>query len=85
MIINEKAQIISEILERNLNNKRITNEVASNINRMLDAEVLRIGVIGKMKAGKSSFINSLVFGDTVLPTGSTPVTATLTEIEFGTT
>lgn len=85
MIINEKAQIISEILERNLTNKRITNEVASNINRMLDAEVLRIGVIGKMNAGKSSFINSLVFGDTILPTGATPMTATLTEIEFGTT
>ena len=85
MKINEKAQIISEVLERNLTNKRITEEVASNINRMLDAEVLRIGVIGKMKAGKSSFINSLVFGDTVLPTGTNPVTATLTEIEFGTT
>lgn len=85
MIINEKAQIISEIIERNLNNKRISNELASSINTMLEAEVLRIGVIGKMKAGKSSFINSLVFGNSVLPTGTTPVTATLTEIEFGTT
>ena len=43
---------------------------------------LRIGVIGKMKAGKSSFLNALIFGDKILPTGDKPVTVTLTEISY---
>lgn len=44
---------------------------------------LNIGVIGQVKAGKSSFLNSLLFdGQTVLPKASTPKTATLTKIEY---
>jgi ribosome biogenesis GTPase A len=40
-------------------------------------------VIGQMKRGKSSFINALL-GAEVLPTGVLPVTAIITEIEYGT-
>lgn len=47
-------------------------------------KVLRIGVVGQVKAGKSSFLNSLFFdGETVLPRASTPMTAGLTVIEYG--
>ena len=52
---------------------------------MFDRNVLRIGVIGKMKAGKSSLLNALIFGGRVLPTGDKPVTVTLTYIEYGET
>ncbi len=46
---------------------------------------LNIGVIGQVKAGKSSFLNSLLFsGQAVLPKASTPKTATLTKIEYST-
>jgi DNA-binding protein Fis len=44
---------------------------------------LNIGVIGQVKAGKSSFLNSMLFdGQAVLPKASTPKTATLTKIEY---
>ncbi|WP_313638301.1 dynamin family protein [Paenibacillus sp.] len=44
---------------------------------------LNIGVIGQVKAGKSSFLNSLLFhGAEVLPKASTPKTATLTKMEY---
>lgn len=44
---------------------------------------LNIGVIGQVKAGKSSFLNTLLFdGVDVLPRASTPKTATLTKIEY---
>ncbi|MBP2114101.1 dynamin family protein [Paenibacillus silagei] len=44
---------------------------------------LSIGVIGQVKAGKSSFLNSLLFqGAEVLPKASTPKTATLTKMEY---
>lgn len=45
--------------------------------------VLQIGIVGQVKAGKSSFLNSLFFnGEDVLPKASTPMTAGLTIIEF---
>lgn len=44
---------------------------------------LQIGIVGQVKAGKSSFLNSLFFnGNSVLPKASTPMTAGLTIIEY---
>ncbi|MDR0653883.1 MAG: dynamin family protein [Synergistaceae bacterium] len=44
---------------------------------------LNIGVVGQVKAGKSSFLNTLLFdGRSVLPKASTPKTANLTKIEY---
>ncbi len=44
---------------------------------------MNIGVIGQVKAGKSSFLNTLLFdGKEVLPKASTPKTATLTKMEY---
>ncbi len=49
-----------------------------------DNEILKIGVVGQVKAGKSSFLNSLFFeGENVLPRASTPMTAGLTVLEYG--
>ena len=43
--------------------------------------LLRIGIIGQIKRGKSSFLNSLLFnGQDVLPKAATPMTAALTKI-----
>lgn len=45
---------------------------------------LNIGVVGQIKAGKSSFLNTLLFdGQEILPKAATPKTATLTRIEYG--
>lgn len=44
---------------------------------------LRIGIVGKVKAGKSSFLNALLFdGADVLPKAATPMTAGLTRIVY---
>ena len=44
---------------------------------------LNIGVVGQVKAGKSSFFNTLLFeGKEILPKASTPKTATLTKMEY---
>lgn len=45
---------------------------------------LRIAVVGQVKAGKSSFLNALLFnGDEILPKAITPKTAALTIIRHG--
>lgn len=44
---------------------------------------LNIGIIGRVKVGKSSFLNTLMFeGKPVLPSAVTPKTAVLTKIEY---
>lgn len=44
---------------------------------------LSIGIIGQVKAGKSTFLNSLLFnGKNLLPTAATPKTANLTRIRY---
>ena len=49
-----------------------------------EGKILKIGVVGQVKAGKSSFLNSLIFnGENVLPKASTPMTAGLTVLEYG--
>lgn len=63
------------------------------MNRDYDARVaklslagtpLSIGIIGQVKAGKSSFLNALLFkGEAVLPKAATPKTANLTRIRYG--
>ena len=48
-----------------------------------DDRKLNIGVIGQVKAGKSTFLNTLLFdGKDVLPSARTPKTAVLTRIEY---
>ena len=48
----------------------------------LQSEKFTIAVCGAVKAGKSTFLNSLLFGKDVLPAFSTPMTAKLNFIEF---
>lgn len=48
-----------------------------------DDRKLNIGIIGRVKVGKSTFLNSLLFdGKSILPTAVTPKTAALTRIEY---
>ncbi|WP_158934086.1 dynamin family protein [Burkholderia sp. S171] len=49
-----------------------------------DERLLQVGVVGRVKAGKSSLINALLFGgETVLPKAATPMTAALTRLSWG--
>lgn len=52
-------------------------------NAQQEGRLLRIGIIGQIKRGKSSFLNSLLFnGQDILPKAATPMTAALTRISF---
>ena len=47
---------------------------------------LRVGIVGRVKSGKSSLLNSLLFdGKDILPKAPTPMTATLTHIQYSDT
>ncbi|MDD5934036.1 MAG: dynamin family protein, partial [Clostridiales bacterium] len=88
---NHKIDVICEELEPY--SKKISIESIRNIKRNFQVKTdnffsedrkLNIGVIGRMKAGKSTFLNTLLFdGKDVLPCAVTPKTATLTKIEYG--
>lgn len=60
--------------------QKILNEFAEN------GRVLRVGIIGRVKAGKSSMLNALLFnGNDILPKAATPMTAALTIMEYSDT
>lgn len=58
---------------------------AAKLERLASDELrLSIGIMGQVKAGKSSFLNALLFeGRPVLPEAATPKTANLTRISYG--
>ncbi|RKR43453.1 dynamin family protein [Paraburkholderia sp. BL17N1] len=48
-----------------------------------EARLLQIGVVGRVKAGKSSLLNALIFeGRPILPKAATPMTAALTTLAY---
>lgn len=48
--------------------------------------LLKIGILGRVKAGKSSFLNALLFnGESILPKAATPMTAALSVLEYAKT
>ena len=67
----EKVELIHNGFQKNLKD-------AENQNR-----TLKVGVIGAMKAGKSSFLNTFIFnGEDLLPKSCIPMTAALTKISY---
>lgn len=85
--------IFEELQAKKLKVKELINKAAefgwikpeeqANYISKLENDVLTIGVIGQMKAGKSTFLNSFVFEDEVLPAATTPMTAALSVITYG--
>ena len=65
----------------------VTTTLETEIQRaQQDARKLNIGIVGAMKAGKSSFLNACIFGGRdVLPKAATPMTAALTRIRYSET
>lgn len=64
---------------------QLKQAVATKVAR-LNSEGLKlsIGIMGQVKAGKSSFVNALLFdGKPILPEAATPKTANLTRISYG--
>ncbi len=72
--ISENAVIKTEELEKTLKELQDTNRD------------LKVGIIGRVKAGKSSLLNALIFeGVEVLSKAATPMTASLTILKYANT
>ncbi len=72
--ISENAVIKTEELEKTLKGMQAENRG------------LKVGIIGYVKAGKSSLLNALIFeGKDVLPKAATPMTASLTILKYAKT
>ncbi len=72
--ISENAVIKTEELEKTLKEMQAKDRD------------LKVGIIGRVKAGKSSLLNALIFeGKDVLPKAATPMTASLTVLKYAKT
>lgn len=73
-------QFVSPVFVQDfVDQSRRVNEYANEI--MNTNRDLKIGIVGQVKAGKSSFLNAMIFdGNDILPKAATPMTAALTKI-----
>lgn len=71
--------------------KSILGDIENDFNNYLENykrlesedKILTIGIVGQVKAGKSSFLNTLFFeSENILPKAATPMTAALTKIRY---
>lgn len=72
-----KKESLRELIAKARDFGWIDDDRVTAMNDKLDNDVLTVGVIGQMKCGKSTFLNSFVFEDTILPAATTPMTAAL--------
>ncbi|KGN95674.1 hypothetical protein HQ39_05435 [Porphyromonas sp. COT-108 OH2963] len=79
----DKKQQVLATIDTALDYKWIAEDQANEIKRRIEDNILTIGVIGQMKSGKSTFLNTFVFEDDVLPSATTPMTAALSVITYG--
>jgi len=83
-VLEGKSKGLIENQEYLLNLKNEMDDIPRQLKGMKkEGRNLKIGIVGEVKAGKSSFLNALVFkGDEVLPKAATPMTAALTRIKY---
>lgn len=64
--------------------RRDTHLIEHDVQDILNTDRnMKVGIIGGIKAGKSTFLNALIFdGESVLPQAATPMTAALTRIVY---
>lgn len=92
---NEKIEeLINKLKNSNyaeLLDKVILGDIENDFNNYLENykrlesedKILTIGIVGQVKAGKSSFLNALFFNSSdILPKAATPMTAALTKIRY---
>ena len=87
---NEQVELLRihnyEFIDSHLDNiEREMHEFVDAGTKLIEeGDTLQIGIVGQVKAGKSSFLNALLFdGENILPRASTPMTAGLTILEYG--
>lgn len=79
----ELVEIYGELVKNkaiNLNN--VNEETLKEKSSNLQKEEFILAVAGQIKAGKSTLLNALIFGNDILPSDDTPYTAKITEIRY---
>ena len=83
----EKSKILEQYEElltlSHMFPKNITLEDIKEKRKQLEEEHFLVSFTGQIKAGKSTLINALLFGDEVIPADDTPHTAKITIIKYG--
>lgn len=81
--LKDRKQKLKGLIEKASAFGWITSDRKDELLGKIDSDTLTIGVIGQMKCGKSTFLNTFVFGQTILPAATTPMTAALSVITYG--
>lgn len=89
----KKSALVEKVLkeqglqEKAKNSVIKTEELEKTLKEMqAEDRDLKVGIIGRVKAGKSSLLNALIFeGVEVLPKAATPMTASLTILKYANT
>lgn len=79
----DKKVKIQELASEALKAGWLDRDTYDGIIKKINDDTLTIGVIGQMKCGKSTFLNSFLFGRQLLPAATTPMTAALSVITYG--
>ena len=76
------VEILDKVILGDIENS--FNNYLENYKRLeSEDKILTIGIVGQVKAGKSSFLNALFFNSSdILPKAATPMTAALTKIRY---
>ncbi len=82
--VTETVQGALEAVARLCRSRQITalQDFLESCRNFAEEKILNIAILGRFKAGKSSFLNHLL-GRDVLPVGVIPVTTVVTEIQYG--
>lgn len=74
----------ADVLKQELSIDSTENLREMLVNLENTGRLLQIGIVGRVKAGKSSLLNGLLFdGQSILPKAATPMTAALTILSYG--
>ena len=88
-IIDSYHDFLSDAAERLCREHRIPSakDLQVDLASIVDEDrLLKIGIVGRVKSGKSSLLNALLFsGQSILPKAATPMTAALTTLSHGET
>lgn len=81
--IGKVNRTILMVTDELLKSGRVDEQFVNRFYSSFEQPTVQIGVVGKMKAGKSALINAVIFGGDVLPSSEEPTTVTLTKISYG--
>jgi len=82
--ISDKSRVLSRLEEiiSEYNLSSLQSYLIACKNKLKGQQTVDVGIFGRFKSGKSSFLNSIA-GKTLLPIGAIPLTAVITKIGYG--